>query len=104
MDNFKGIYKILSILEESLDESEADQKLLTAKSLDITENRRQAYLEMLAEAGYIKGVEIKQYRGGVTRISTDGIRITLRGLEYLADNTIMQRMYKAAKGFADLIP
>ena len=31
------------------------------------------------------------------------MRITLKGLEYLTENSIMQRMYKAAKGIKDII-
>ncbi len=104
MDNFRIIYKMLSILEESLDEPQADQKRLSAEALDISEERRKAYLEMLTDAGYIKGVEIREYRGGGSRVSTDGIRITLKGLEYLSENTIMQKMYRTVRGITDLIP
>ena len=31
------------------------------------------------------------------------IKITLKGLEYLQENSIMQRMYKAAKGIAEIV-
>ena len=34
----------------------------------------------------------------------DDIRITLKGLEYLSENSIMQRLYKAAKGITELVP
>lgn len=47
MDNLCIIHRILTVLEESLDEPGGDQKRLTAEALDITENRRLAYLEML---------------------------------------------------------
>ncbi len=30
--------------------------------------------------------------------------ITLKGLEYLRENSIMQRMYKAAKGIKEITP
>ena len=34
----------------------------------------------------------------------DDIEITLKGLEYLQENSIMQKIYKAAKGVKDITP
>ncbi len=59
---------------------------------------------MLLDTGYIKGISIKKYVTGETNVDADDIRITLKGLEYLSENSIMQRMYKTAKGITDLIP
>lgn len=61
-------------------------------------------MEMLFDAGYIKGVSIKKYTDGEMRVDIENIRITLKGLEYLSENSIMQRMYNVTKGIADLIP
>ena len=55
-------------------------------------------------AGYIKGVKIQKYVAGGTSVDIDDIRITLKGLEYLSENSIMQRLYKAAKGITELVP
>ncbi len=104
MDNFTVIYKILSTLEKSLDMEEADMDRICPQTLGISEERWKKYMEMLVDAGYIKGVSIKKYTDGQMIVSIEDIRITLKGLEYLSENTIMQRMYKAAKGIADLIP
>lgn len=41
---------------------------------------------------------------GGTVVDNQGIRITLKGLEYLSENTIMQRMYKTAKGIKEITP
>lgn len=104
MDNFKAVYNILSALERSMDVPQFDVEQISAQALGISEERWKRYLEMMQDVGYIKGIEVKQYIGGATCVSADNIRITLRGLEYLQENTIMQRMYKAAKGIVDLIP
>ena len=40
---------------------------------------------------------------GETVVDNDDIRITLKGLEYLTENSIMQRIYKATKGIKDII-
>lgn len=104
MDNFSVIYKILSTLEKSMDLEGADTERICAENLKVSQERWNKYMEMLADAGYIKGVSLKRYADGSLLVNVDDIRITLKGLEYLSENTIMQRMYKAAKGITDLIP
>ena len=104
MDNFKIIYKILSTLEKSMDLEQCNMECISPEKLKISEERWNKYIEMLLDAGYIKGVRIQKYVTGNTSIDADDIRITLKGLEYLSENSIMQKMYKAAKGITDLVP
>ncbi len=104
MDNFSIIYKILSVLEKSMDVEEFDIERISPEKLKVSQERWNKYMEMLSDAGYIKGVSIKKYRDGEIVIDASDIRITLKGLEYLSENTIMQRRYKATKGITDLIP
>lgn len=104
MDNFKIIYKILSTLEKSMDLEECNLDSISAETLNISAERWNKYMEMLLDAGYIKGIRIQKYVTGETRVDADDIRITLKGLEYLSENSIMQKMYKTAKGITDLIP
>ena len=104
MDNFKIIYKILSVLEKSMDLENVDTERISSNNLGISQQRWDKYMEMLLDAGYIKGVTIQKYVTGETNVDAEDIRITLKGLEYLSENSIMQKMYKAAKGITDLIP
>ena len=104
MDNFKIIYKILSVLEKSMDLENVDIERISSNNLGISRQRWNKYMEMLLDAGYIKGVTIQKYVTGETNVDAEDIRITLKGLEYLSENSIMQKMYKAAKGITDLIP
>lgn len=104
MDNFKAVYKILSALEKSMDYPEFDMDRISAETLGVSQERWNRYIEMMVDVGYIKGVRIKEYVGGELQISNCGIRITLKGLEYLQENSIMQRMYNAAKGIKDIVP
>lgn len=104
MDNFKIIYKILSVLEKSMDLECIDTERISSGNLSISQQRWDKYMEMLLDAGYIKGVSIKKYTDGEMRVDIENIRITLKGLEYLSENSIMQRMYNATKGITDLIP
>ena len=77
---------------------------ISPEALKISDERWNKYMEMLLDAGYIKGVKIQKYVAGGTSVDIDDIRITLKGLEYLSENSIMQKMYKTAKGITDLIP
>ena len=104
MDNFKIISKILSVLEKSMDLENVDIERISSNNLGISQQRWNKYMEMLLDAGYIKGVTIQKYVTGETNVDAEDIRITLKGLEYLSENSIMQKMYKAAKGITDLIP
>lgn len=108
MDNFKIIYKILSVLEKSMDLENVDTERISSNNLGISQQRWDKYMEMLLDAGYItgyiKGVSIKKYTDGEMRVDIESIRITLKGLEYLSENSIMQRMYNATKVITNLIP
>lgn len=101
-DNFKTIYKILSAFEKSLDIEEFDMSEISAEKLKISNIRFTKYIEMLVEAEYLTGIEIRECVTGID-IIVDNPHITLKGLEYLAENSIMQRMYKTTKGIKDLV-
>lgn len=104
MDNFKAVYKILSALEKAMDLPEFDITQIGAEALGVSAERWARYIEMMADTGYIKGVLIKRDITGDTRIDAKNMRITLKGLEYLQENTIMQKLYQAAKGFKEIVP
>lgn len=103
-DNFKCIYKILKTLEAALDYSQIDIQEIGYERLEISKERWIKYLEMMVDAGLIKGIAVKQYVDGECEVINNDVKITLKGLEYLTENTIMQRMYKAAKGIKDVMP
>ena len=104
MDNFKAVYKILSTLEKAMDLPEFDINLVSAEKLGISQERWCRYIEMMADVGYIKGIEMYEDITGELNVEAQDMRITLKGLEYLQENTIMQRMYNAAKGIKEIIP
>lgn len=78
MYNFIAIYRILSYLEQALDYDEPDMSQISSSALGLLANRWLALLRLLEDAGYI---EVFGHR----------TRITLRGLEYLQQNSLMQR-------------
>lgn len=102
-DNFKIIYKILSQLEKDMDKSAVDIDAISYEFLCITENRWLNILEMLCREGYIIGVTINREITGNKNYNCDNMAITIKGLEFLKNNSLMQKAYKAAKGLTDLI-
>lgn len=104
MDNFKAVYTILSTLEKAMDLPEFDITQIDEKALDISKERWSRYIEMMADVGYIKGVQIKHDINGNTRVCGEDIRITLKGLEYLQENSVMKKMYNIAKGIKEITP
>ena len=102
-DNFKVIYKILTAFEKSLDVEDFDIDSITAKALGISEIRLVKYLEMLVDAEYITGIDFEEDIAGSIIIKADNPLITIKGLEYLSENTIMQRIYKSIKGIKEMV-
>ncbi len=102
MDNFKAVYRILSVLEKSMDLPELNVSQIDAKALNVSEQRWARYIEMMLDVGYIKGAQVTSNIDGTLAVEIDNMCITLKGLEYLQENSIMQRLYRAAKGIKDI--
>lgn len=103
MDNFKVIYRILRYLEKAMDLEEPDMERISASALGLSERRWAAIMEMLAREQYIDGVTVKRSANGDVVVSLPSPRITLRGLEYLQENSLMQKAANLAKGVVDII-
>ena len=103
-ENFKIIYKILKYLKNAMDYDEIDNSPISADTLGISRNRWMKIIEMLVSDGYIKGVSVKYGTHGDVVVSAGSMRITIKGLEYLEENSIMKRAANIAKGITDMIP
>lgn len=104
MDNFKIIFRILSYLEKSLDFEDVDLEAISAEHLGITENRWLFIMIMLIENNYVEGLNINKFLGGSISIKPNHPRITLKGLEYLEENSLMKKAYNMLKGIKDITP
>lgn len=90
IDNFRAVYRILSTLERGMDLPECHLDMVNAEKLGISQERWIRYMEMMDDSGYIKGLHIEPYISGLSVEEDDnGIRITLKGLEYLQENSII---------------
>lgn len=87
-----------------MDLPEFDIEHIGHKRLNISQERWSRYFEMMIDTGLIKGVLLSSDITGQTVIEDQGIRITLKGLEYLQENSFMKKAYKMAKGIKDVMP
>ena len=94
MQNFKKIYLILRTLERAMKSGEIDELF----RLGIAERDLISLCEMLQDEGYIKGFQVQEFIGGQKIGIYDGVKITLRGLEYLNTNPLMENARKELSG------
>ena len=106
MDNFAIMYKILRTLEKALDFEEFDIKAIAPEKYGISYRRWERLMIMLVKDGYIEGVIYNQYITDYGPRIVEPINpiITLKGLEYLADNSMMKKAAEVAKGIKEMIP
>lgn len=91
------IWQILNQLDLALDLNGWNpQDELTAKKFGITENRFYRYIEMLQDAGYIEGADIREDLAGDKDIGITGLAITLDGIQFLLENSAMHRIAEFA--------
>ena len=104
MKDFRTIYAILKVLADAMDAGEVDLRLLDPERLGVSENRRNALLAMLVDEGYIEGVHAPRYADRKDRpVYLMRPSITLKGLEYLEENSMMRKAADIAKGIIDVV-
>ena len=101
----KLIYKILKALRDSMSADEFDENRIAPERLGTDKNTRDAILVQLLHAGYIEGPQEMQHIGDTKPTLTDlqYTKITLTGLEYLEENSWMQKAARLAKGIVETI-
>ena len=106
MDNFKIIYRILKALEQSMDCEETNLDAISHTRLGVSRERWEQILILLAIEGYISGIIYTKSMSDSKPHIVEPIQpaILLKGLEYLADNTMMKKAARLAKGIAELVP
>ena len=106
MDNFKIIYRILKYLEEHLGEEHVDMDKISHEQLGISFLRWETLLRMMQEEGYIRGLVYTQTTSDIRPHVVTPIRptITLKGLEYLAENSLMKKIEETATRIKEIVP
>ena len=106
MDNFTIIYKILKTLEKAMDYDEFEVKCISAERFGITKSRWEKIMIMLVKEGYIEGIFYDQCTCDYSPHIVEPIQpvITLKGLEYLSENSMMKRISNVVKGIKETVP
>ena len=105
MDNFKTIYKILKKLEEAMDQDSFDFNSVNHEAMGISKMRWNRILKMMIENGFIEGVRIVDADGQpFLGVKAYDPHITLDGLHYLEENSVMTKIAKALKGIKEIVP
>ena len=107
-DDFHVIaYRILRYLYECLKKGQdPDIGLITAKKYEINERYFQTIICELHENGYISGaVAVPMINVNYTPYKiTSSISITMKGIEYLTDNSFMAKAQQFFKMTKDSVP
>lgn len=106
MDNFKIIYRILKYLEEHMDDEYIDSDGISHEKMGISFIRWEKLLWLMQEEGYIKGLLYEQTLSDSSPhvVSPISPKITIKGLEYLTENSLMQKVAKSLKQVKEVVP
>lgn len=106
-DFFRIVYCILSELYACKRQGcKVNPQDIGPRRFDINEGYFFEILAELLEAGYIKGIKMRKTKGtgGYCVGGLADIDITMKGIEYLQDNSKMKKVYEALKEVKDWIP
>ena len=104
MKDFQIIYRILRILQKSMDMEDFDKESLSPELLDLSEPKWCRIMAILINEGYISGAQTwNSADQGYPRVALTRPEITLRGLEYLEENSFMKKAADMAKGIIDIV-
>lgn len=104
-DYFKIVYVVLKELYEC---KRANEKINLSAIAPGRFEAEPGYMleifEELIEAGYIKGVIIENTKTGRHITSPEDMTITMKGIEYLQENSKMKKVCEALKTIKDIAP
>ena len=106
MDNFAAIYKILKVLDRHKGDEEFDSVQISAETLGISHRDWEQLLIELQRNGYVDGVLYERTMSDKYPHVVEPVypRITLRGMEYLSENTLMKKAGRVLRGIKDMTP
>lgn len=102
MDTLQIAYKILYSLEHK-DRTEYMGQLISPDKLGVPADKWLEVMQTLMDEGYIAGVDVSADIPGETSVNIKAARITLKGAEYLRDNSAMRRLGKAATDVISIV-
>lgn len=105
MYNFKIIYKILRELEKNMGNEKFRIETISPEKMKIFFEKWEQLLILMQDEGYIKGLALSKDLEQMYRHISEPIKpqITIRGLEYLAENSFMGKAKEALKMTGEII-
>ena len=104
-DYFVIVYRILTYLYEMFKAGEKPNiEMFSPDALGINNGYWTNTMESMLEEGYIKGVTMVPRIGGAPGVKISDIKITPKGIEYLQENSTMQKAKNFLKEVKDIIP
>ena len=105
MEQFRIIYRILRAMQRAMDCEEFDREQISAEALGISEPMWRRIMALLVKNGYIEGVRvIRCDQSDAPIIKYTGCpEITMAGLQYLEENSMMKKAANLARGVIDII-
>ena len=106
MDNFKAIYKILKELERNMGNDQFSPYSISAEKLGIPYGKWEQLLILMQDDGYIKGLVLTKSLESPLRHISEPVfpQITIKGLEYIAENSFMAKAREALKMAGEIMP
>ncbi|MEG0228781.1 MAG: YjcQ family protein [Lachnospiraceae bacterium] len=104
-DYFKIVYVILTELYECKKQNEkVDMRVISPARFKVPEGYLLDIFEEMKDEGYVKGFKILNTKTGRCAISLEDISITMKGIEYIQDNSKMQKVKEVLKTIKDIAP
>ena len=105
MEEFRNMYRILRILQKSMDLEEFDRATISAEALGLSEPMWRRLMTQLVRKGFIEGVRVIRYdQSDIPLIKYTGCpEITMEGLQFLEENSMMRKLAQGAKGIIEII-
>jgi hypothetical protein len=104
METFKVIYRILSFLEASMKLEEFPFEQFNGGTFKASDQYFTEILKMLSDDGYVRGISFISILGQTnSALKFIHPEITIKGLEYLEDNSMMKKAANIAKGIIDIV-
>ena len=102
MDTLEIAYKILYSLETRRN-ADYMGKVIGPDALGVDQYKWLEVLQTLVDEGYVSGVSVRNTVLGETTVDVSRARISLRGAQYLQENSAMRKFAKVATNVITLI-
>lgn len=102
----RTVYKVLKRIHAAEQLEETDPGMFAPEVFGIDAAQRDRIMAMLQAEGLINGVAVRKYVGQrreTVLIDWQALEVTLKGLQYLEENSAMRRAAEEAKGIVGAI-